>query len=81
MDTLTTCMSLTNRIIAKAVSKPNDLAIICNDTSLTYHQLYSSSLQLADELRKIGLKDEEPVAICSGRNIEFVILLGKLSIC
>lgn len=58
---------------------PNNVAVVCNDKSLTYKELNSKANQLANYLRNSGIKNNDIVGILINRSLEMVIgLLGIL---
>lgn len=58
---------------------PNNIAVIYNETSLTYKELNQRANHLAHYLLSKGIQKEDPIAICLDRSIELVIaLLGIL---
>ena len=57
---------------------PNNVAVVCNDKSLTYKELNSKANQLANYLRNSGIKPKEVVAIRMPKCLEMIV--GILSI-
>ena len=58
---------------------PDAIAVVSNDTALTYRELIVRSSQLAHHLRARGLAPEERVGICLERDCDLVVaLLGVL---
>ncbi len=52
---------------------PRNTMVICQDTRITYQELYDRSLLLAHELRALGVKKGERVIIFYENSIEFCI--------
>ena len=57
---------------------PNNVAVVCNDKSLTYKELNNKANQLANYLRNFGIKPKEVVAIRMPKCLEMIV--GILSI-
>src|SRR6185503_19138770 len=58
---------------------PNDIALVCDNTRLTFAELNARANQLAQYLRKRGVGPEVRVAICVERSVEMIVgLLGIL---
>ncbi|HKS08829.1 MAG TPA: amino acid adenylation domain-containing protein [Pyrinomonadaceae bacterium] len=62
-----------------AQTTPNAIAVLCDDRTLTYGELNAQSNKLAQQLRRLGVRPESIVAICTDRSLEmFVGVLGVL---
>jgi amino acid adenylation domain-containing protein/non-ribosomal peptide synthase protein (TIGR01720 family) len=59
----------------QAAKTPNAVAVIFEDSQLTYQELNSKANQLADYLQQNGVKPEILVGICCDRSLEMVISL------
>ncbi|UKP00593.1 non-ribosomal peptide synthetase [Nostoc sp. UHCC 0870] len=59
----------------QVTKKPDKIAVIFGDNSLTYQQLEQAACELATYLQNIGLKAETRVGICCDRSLEMVISL------
>jgi amino acid adenylation domain-containing protein len=58
---------------------PDTIAVVFEDTQLTYRQLNQRANQLAHHLRSLGVKPEVLVGICLERSLEMIVgLLGIL---
>ena len=58
---------------------PDNIAVIFEDQSLTYHELDRRANQLAHYLKSRGVGPETPVGICLERSLELIVgLLGIL---
>lgn len=58
---------------------PDAIALIFNDSTLTYQQLNAQANQLAHYLRSLGIKPEMPVGVCMERSpLTIVSILGIL---
>jgi len=63
----------------QAEQRPDAVAVVCEDQQLTYGELDARANQLANHLRKLGVLQETPVAICLQRSLALVVgLLGIL---
>src|ERR1700733_6448893 len=63
----------------QAERSPDGIAIIFEDSQLTYRELNQRANQLAWQLRRKGVRPDVPVGLCIGRGLEMVIsLLGIL---
>ena len=67
-----------NNTIATLVSKiankcPDDVAVVFNDTSLTYKELDEKSNYLAAELKNIGVQKNTFVGVLFNRSLEMII--------
>ncbi|MBD0328279.1 MAG: AMP-binding protein, partial [Pyrinomonadaceae bacterium] len=63
----------------QVTKKPDDVAVVYEENSLTYSELNARANQLADYLRSVGVKPEILVGICVDRSLDMVIgLLGIL---
>jgi amino acid adenylation domain-containing protein len=66
-------------IEAQAFQRPDELAVVFEDTRLTYTDLNRRANQLAHYLRAHGVGPDVPVGICMARSAEIVVaLLGVL---
>jgi amino acid adenylation domain-containing protein len=64
---------------AQVERSPDAVAVVFEDTELTYRQLNHWANQLAHHLRSLGVKPEVLVGICLERSLEMVVgLLGIL---
>ncbi|MCL6573196.1 MAG: amino acid adenylation domain-containing protein [Bacillus sp. (in: Bacteria)] len=52
---------------------PNDIAIIFENKQIPYHELDRRANQIANYLRKMGLSNEQLVAVCLPRSPEIII--------
>ncbi|BDI19626.1 hypothetical protein ANSO36C_54280 [Nostoc cf. commune SO-36] len=58
---------------------PQAIAVVCENTQLTYQQLNQQANQLAHHLRTLGVGSEVLVGICLERSLEMIVgLLGIL---
>ncbi len=58
---------------------PQQIAITCNETSITYEELNYQADRVASKLRKMGVKPSEPVGVMCEKGIEMIIgILGIL---
>ncbi|MEM8723858.1 MAG: AMP-binding protein, partial [Cyanobacteria bacterium P01_G01_bin.39] len=65
-----------NQLFEKQVEHtPNNIAVVCKDTKLTYQELNAKANQLAIFLQKSGLKKGEFVGIFKDRDINFLIAI------
>ena len=63
----------------QAERTPDALAVVCGDSSLTYHELNAQANQLAHYLIKAGVGPESLVGICLERSLEMMAaILGTL---
>ncbi|WP_437713070.1 amino acid adenylation domain-containing protein [Sorangium sp. So ce448] len=64
---------------AHAAARPDALAVVCEETALTYGELDRKANQLARRLRALGVGPEDRVVLCIERSAEMVLaLLGAL---
>ncbi|KYF66721.1 non-ribosomal peptide synthetase [Sorangium cellulosum] len=64
---------------AHAAARPDALAVVCEETALTYGELDRRTNQLARRLRALGVRPEDRVVVCIERSAEMVVaLLGAL---
>ncbi|WP_414590219.1 AMP-binding protein, partial [Scytonema sp. PCC 10023] len=64
---------------AQVEQTPDAVAVVFEDTQLTYKQLNQQANQLAQYLQKLGVGPETRVGICVERSVEMVVgLLGIL---
>jgi amino acid adenylation domain-containing protein len=63
----------------QAASRPEELALVCEDEQVTYGELNRRANQLAHYLRSLGVGPESHVGICLERSTEMVVaLLGVM---
>lgn len=68
-----------DRVIEQVRRTPHAIAVIAGDKKLTYQELYSRALELAHQLRSLGVQPNQLVAILMTRGWEqAVALLGIL---
>lgn len=61
-------------LLPKAVNNwPDNIAVICQDKSITYKELYDRSLIIANKLHKLGVKQNDRVIVFYENSIEFYI--------
>ena len=66
-------------IEAQVDRTPDAVAVACEDKSITYRQLDDAANRLANHLRTLGVKPDQPVGVHVERSIELVIAtLGVL---
>ncbi|MBN8820561.1 MAG: amino acid adenylation domain-containing protein [Spirosoma sp.] len=71
--------TLVDLFVDQARQTPDQVAVVCADSLLTYAELDQQSNQLAHYLRKQGVKPETLVPICLDRSIAMIVgLLGIL---
>ncbi|WP_437576665.1 amino acid adenylation domain-containing protein [Sorangium sp. So ce887] len=64
---------------AHAAARPDALAVVCEETALTYGELDRRTNQLARRLRALGVGPEDRVVLCIERSAELILaLLGAL---
>src|SRR5262249_18200687 len=64
---------------AQAKQAPDTVAVVCQETCLSYGELSRRANRLAHRLRKLGVGPETLVGICVERSVEMVVgLLGIL---
>jgi amino acid adenylation domain-containing protein/non-ribosomal peptide synthase protein (TIGR01720 family) len=66
--------SLADLIAAQAARTPDAVAVVCRE-SLTYGELERRANQLAQYLRRLGVKPESRVAVCLEPSIDLVVAL------
>jgi amino acid adenylation domain-containing protein/non-ribosomal peptide synthase protein (TIGR01720 family) len=59
-------------------STPDNIAVVCEDKSLTYAELNTRANQLAHYLFELGVRPEVPVGLCLDRSVELIV--GMLAI-
>ncbi len=64
---------------AHAQVRPNKIALICGDRSLTYAQLNARARRVANALRALGVKAGDRVAVMTYNSIEALEIAGGLS--
>ena len=62
-------MSLTNYIIKNKKKFPKKIAYMCEDKSITYEQLYKNVALLSENLKKLGIRKGDKIAIIYGNSI------------
>ncbi|KAK9674918.1 hypothetical protein K7432_016790 [Basidiobolus ranarum] len=62
----------------KVVRTPEAIAVVYEDQILSYAELNAHANRLAHQLIELGVRPDEPVAICVGRSLEMVV--GLLAI-
>ena len=68
-----------DRVHAAAAERPDAVAIVCGNSTITYSELEVRTNQLAHKLRALGVRREDFVGVCAERSIEMVVaLLGIL---
>ena len=66
-------------IAARAAAAPGRAAVVDQAGSITFAQLESRSNQLANRLRRCGVRPDVPVGLCTDRSIDMIVgLLGIL---
>ncbi|TAE58574.1 MAG: type I polyketide synthase, partial [Bacteroidetes bacterium] len=71
--------TLVDLFVEQARRIPDQVAVVCADSQLTYAELDQQSNQLAHYLRKQGVKQETLVPICLDRSLAMIVgLLGIL---
>ena len=60
---------------AQVRNTPAAIAVVFEDTSLTYDELNRRSNQLAHYLRNLGVRPDDRVAICMERGLEMIVAL------
>src|SRR5947209_3698882 len=64
---------------AHALVRPNKVALICGERSLTYAELNARARRVANVLSKLGVKAGDRVAVMSHNSIELLEVVGGLS--
>ncbi len=59
----------------QATLQPNKIALIYDNSQMSYRELSEQSTQLANYLLKSGIKENELVAICMDRSLEMLIVM------
>lgn len=62
-----------------ALVRPNKVALICGERSLTFAELNARARRVADALRKLGVKAGERVAVMAHNSIELLEVSAGLS--
>jgi len=63
----------------QVIKTPDHIAVVFENTTLTYQELYEKSNQLAHYLRAFGVREETLVPICINRSLEMIIgIMGIL---
>ncbi|WP_422647538.1 non-ribosomal peptide synthase/polyketide synthase [Actinoalloteichus caeruleus] len=58
---------------ARVAEHPDDVALLCGDTALTYRELDARANQLAHHLVASGVRQEDRVALVLPRSVDFVV--------
>ncbi|WP_122319512.1 non-ribosomal peptide synthetase, partial [Pseudomonas corrugata] len=67
------------QIEAQAVARPDAVAVVYEDRTLTYGELNARANQLAHHLLSLGIRPDDRVAICVERGLDMIVgLLGIL---
>ncbi len=69
---------------AHAVVRPNKVALICGERSLTYAEFNARARRVANALAGLGVKTNDRVAVMAHNSIELLEItagLSKLSAC
>ncbi|WP_437723824.1 amino acid adenylation domain-containing protein [Sorangium sp. So ce861] len=67
------------RVAARALERPDAVAVRAGDVTLTYAELVGAARRLARELRAAGVGPDVVVGLCAERSLEMVVgLLGIL---
>src|SRR6516164_11406704 len=73
------CASLPGLFAAQAARRPNALAVVFEEESLTYGELDARANRLAHHLRSLGVGPEVVVGLCLERSLALIVgLLGIL---
>jgi amino acid adenylation domain-containing protein len=67
--------SLAELFEQQAAATPDEVAVVCGDRELTYHQLNARANQLASELLARGVTGEKRVAVMLPRSVDSVVAL------
>ena len=70
--------SILDLFARQAEARPDAVALICGDASITYAALAQRSDRMAARLARLGAGREERVALCAGRSIDMIA--GMLAI-
>ncbi|MGA9773070.1 MAG: amino acid adenylation domain-containing protein [Blastocatellia bacterium] len=63
----------------QAALTPDSIAVVFEDTQLSYEELNRRSNKIAHHLKELGVRTEEAVAICLDRSVEIIVsILGAL---
>ena len=62
-------MSLINYIIKNKKKFTKKIAYMCEDKSITYEQLYKNVALLSENLKKLGIRKGDKIAIIYGNSI------------
>lgn len=57
----------------QVITRPDSIAVLNNDTAVSYHELNSKANQLAHYLREKEIKPDTPIAVCLERSVEFLV--------
>ncbi len=73
------CEDLSARIARQAQLRPKQIAVTCEDASITYAELDKRANRLAHHLAALGVGAETPVVLCLERSIDMIVaILGVL---
>ncbi|GAA1964211.1 hypothetical protein GCM10009754_39900 [Amycolatopsis minnesotensis] len=67
--------SCLDEFAARVRHRPGKEAVVCRDRSLSYGELDRLSNRLAHKLIESGVRQEDPVAVLLGRDVEMVVAL------
>jgi amino acid adenylation domain-containing protein/non-ribosomal peptide synthase protein (TIGR01720 family) len=68
-------VGLSDKIALEMSHRPDAVALLSEDTHLSYRELELRSSRLANYLRKFGVRSEVRVAVCLERSVEMVIAI------
>ncbi|MGH9762108.1 MAG: non-ribosomal peptide synthetase, partial [Blastocatellia bacterium] len=78
-NTLLSEPSIHEAVLQQAIVRPDRVAVVCEDVSLSYEELAEQSARLANHLRRLGAGPEKRIGIYVERSCEMIIgLLGIL---
>ncbi|GAB3473535.1 non-ribosomal peptide synthetase [Amycolatopsis cihanbeyliensis] len=67
--------SIQSRFAAQAARTPDATAVVCGDVLLSYRELNDRANQLANRLRSLGVRSENPVAVLMEHSADLVVAL------
>jgi len=68
--------STVNELLAGQLRKtPEAVALIAGNRSLCYSELHESANRLGHFLRKLGIREEDRVAVCLDRSVEMIVAI------
>lgn len=70
---LTDKMTLESRIRQYAISRPDKVAVICGEESITYKQLWDAIVAKADALKAEGLLSRKAYVFRANQGIDFIV--------